>query len=72
VACFHGVTGYRYFLELALGHSARQLTLGQQLETVNTTSLYVVPNPSPANARFTLADQTAWYDRLADFLAAKP
>jgi len=27
-----------------------------------------VPNPSPANAHFTLADQTSWYDRLADFL----
>jgi TDG/mug DNA glycosylase family protein len=29
-----------------------------------------VPNPSPANAHFTLADQAAWYDRLADFLDA--
>jgi hypothetical protein len=27
-----------------------------------------VPNPSPANAHFTLADQTSWYDRLADFV----
>jgi len=27
----------------------------------------VVPNPSPANAHFTLTDQIAWYDRLADF-----
>ena len=28
------------------------------------THLFVVPNPSPANAHFTLADQTQWYDRL--------
>jgi TDG/mug DNA glycosylase family protein len=27
-----------------------------------------VPNPSPANAHFTPADQAAWYDRVADFL----
>jgi TDG/mug DNA glycosylase family protein len=30
----------------------------------------VVPNPSPANAHFTLADQVTWYDRLAEFLDA--
>ena len=34
------------------------------------TRLFVVPNPSPANAHFTPADQAAWYDRLADFLAS--
>jgi TDG/mug DNA glycosylase family protein len=27
-----------------------------------------VPNPSPANAHFTPAQQTEWYDRLADYL----
>jgi TDG/mug DNA glycosylase family protein len=35
---------------------------------IGATRLFVVPNPSPANAHFTLADQAAWYDRLADFL----
>jgi TDG/mug DNA glycosylase family protein len=36
---------------------------------LGTTRLFVVPNPSPANAHFTPADQAGWYDRLADFLA---
>jgi hypothetical protein len=40
-----------------------------QPEVVGATRLFVVPNPSPANAHFTLADQTAWYDRVADYLA---
>ena len=34
------------------------------------TRLFVVPNPSPANAHFTPRDQAEWYDRLADFIGA--
>jgi len=70
VACFHGLTAYRPFLKFALRSADAVTMLGRQRETVGATRLYVVPNPSPANAHFTLTDQTAWYDRLADFLAA--
>jgi hypothetical protein len=28
----------------------------------------VIPNPSGANAHYSLRDLTGWYDRLADFL----
>lgn len=68
VACFHGLTAYRPFLKFALRCADRLPKLGQQPELVGATRLYVVPNPSPANAHFTLTDQTAWYDRLAEFL----
>jgi len=68
VACFHGLTAYRPFLALALQVERRAPALGRQAEVVGATRLFVVPNPSPANAHFTLADQVAWYDRLADFL----
>ena len=71
VACFHGLTAYRPFLALALGIDGRVPVLGPQPEVVGSTRLFVVPNPSPANAHFTLADQTTWYDRLADFLDAR-
>ena len=70
VACFHGLTAYRPFLARALGVDRRAPVLGPQPEVVGATRLFVVPNPSPANAHFTLADQSAWYDRLADFLDA--
>jgi TDG/mug DNA glycosylase family protein len=70
VACFHGLTAYRPFLKFALRSADPVTMLGRQRETVGATRLYVVPNPSPANAHFTLTGQTAWYDRLADFLAA--
>lgn len=68
VACFHGVTGFRPYLRFALGSRREPIELGEQAETVGSTRLFVVPNPSPANAHFTPADQTAWYDRVADFL----
>jgi len=68
VACFHGLTAYRPFLAVALGVEGRTPVLGRQPEVVGSTRLFVVPNPSPANAHFTLIDQTSWYDRLADFV----
>jgi TDG/mug DNA glycosylase family protein len=69
VACFHGLTGYRPFLELALKRNDHAPALGPQPVAIGKTRLYVVPNPSPANAHFTVHDQRAWYDRLAEFLA---
>ncbi len=71
VACFHGLTGYRPFLRLGLRRTGSQPSLGAQPESIGATRLFVVPNPSPANAHFTLTDQIDWYNRLTDFLAAK-
>jgi TDG/mug DNA glycosylase family protein len=68
VACFHGLTGFRPFLKFALKVSDRVPVLGAQPELIGSTRLYVVPNPSPANAHFSLKDQIAWYDRVAEFL----
>ena len=65
IACFHGVTSYRP-LARALDPAAGNESLGLQSARIGDTSLFVVPNPSPANAHFTLADQIAWYDRLAN------
>ena len=65
VACFHGVTAYRAFARHALGMPDAGAELGAQAERVGKTRLFVVPNPSPANAHFTVVDQRRWYDRLA-------
>lgn len=69
VACFHGVTGYRAFVRYALGEKETAVNLGPQPRLLGEIHLYVVPNPSPANAHFTPNDQVQWYDQLADFLA---
>ena len=71
VACFHGLTSYRPFRQLVLNSTAPPPELGPQPETIGATRLYVVPNPSPANAHFTPADQIVWYDRLAEFIFLK-
>jgi len=68
VACFHGLTAYRAFARYALGSPRASFQLGAQPRRLGGTRLYVVPNPSPANAHFRLEDQVAWYDRLADFM----
>lgn len=68
VACFHGLTAYRP-LHRVLAPDAADPRLGLQNFCIGATPLFVVPNPSPANAHFTPADQTLWYDRLAEALA---
>jgi TDG/mug DNA glycosylase family protein len=68
VACFHGLTAYRPFAALALGLPDASPTLGAQPVRIGTTRVFVVPNPSPANAHFTVVDQARWYDRLASFV----
>lgn len=68
IACFHGLTAYRPFASVAFRSIRPQSSLGLQSERIGSICLYVVPNPSPANAHFTVADQTKWYDRLAAFL----
>ncbi len=68
VACFHGVTGYRYVHNLLAGRTG-ELALGPQSARIGPTRIFLVPNPSGANAHFTRAEQTSWYDALAEFAA---
>ncbi|HXY99672.1 MAG TPA: mismatch-specific DNA-glycosylase [Stellaceae bacterium] len=69
IACFHGITAYRQVHQVITG-SKSQPGLGLQSLRIARTLLFIVPNPSPANAHYTPAEQTRWYDRLADCLAA--
>lgn len=68
VACFHGVVGYRAFLKNGLGAEETDLQLGPQSCTLGETRIFLVPNPSPANAHFRLEDQIYWDDQLAEYL----
>ncbi|HEY7576525.1 MAG TPA: mismatch-specific DNA-glycosylase [Acetobacteraceae bacterium] len=67
IACFHGVTGYKHVQRALLPGAALPL-LGTQELRIGVTRCFLVPSPSAANAHFTPADQTRWYDRLAEFL----
>jgi TDG/mug DNA glycosylase family protein len=66
IACFHGIMAYRG-VHRALTGTKDDPLLGPQPAHLNIgrTRLFLAPNPSPANAHFTPADQVAWYDRLS-------
>jgi TDG/mug DNA glycosylase family protein len=68
IACFHGVTGYRPVHRLLAGQMS-EVKLGLQDLLLGSSRVYLVPNPSGANAHVTPADQTQWYDRVAECLA---
>ena len=67
VACFHGVTAYRYYLRYS-ENAAEVPSLGPQDRLVGETRLFVTPNPSPANARYSLDDLAGWYRELKAFV----
>jgi len=68
-AWFHGKVAYRQFLRYArLGTQACEW--GQQRLTLGATLLYVTPNPSPANAVWSLDELIGWYDGLAKLAGA--
>ena len=67
IACFHGITGYRR-VHLLLARDRPAPALGLQETEIGGTRLFVVPNPSGANAHATPAEQARWYDRLAELV----
>ena len=60
VACFHGLTAYRQYLRYGEGVKAKP-ELGLQERTIGGSKVFVIPNPSPANARFSVEDLANWY-----------
>jgi TDG/mug DNA glycosylase family protein len=68
VAWFHGKQAYHGYLRYAEG---RQPTgdWGAQPDLA-ACRVFVTPNPSPANAAYSLADLSEWYRRLAVFADA--
>ena len=68
IVCFHGVTAYRNYLKYAEGVDARP-DLGLQDRLLGASRIFVVPNPSPANAVYSVDDLTAWYRGLEELRA---
>ena len=65
IVCFHGATAYRSYLKYAEGVEERP-ELGIQTRTIGSSKVFMVPNPSPANAAFSLDTLVYWYRRLKD------
>ena len=66
IACFHGMTGYKAYLKYGEGVDERP-ELGLQARVIGDTRIFVIPNPSPANAQYSLDDLVGWYRKLAEF-----
>ena len=73
VVWFHGKVAWQYFLRYALQEKRREVISsewGEQPLILDGINFYVTPNPSPANAAFSLDDLVAWYDKLACYLVS--
>lgn len=69
IAWFHGKVAFKQFVRHA-GVVCDRDEWGMQVPRIGTTRCFVTPNPSPANAAFSLQDLVGWYNRLADQLNA--
>jgi TDG/mug DNA glycosylase family protein len=63
IACFQGLMAYGIYLRHAEGVKERP-RLGLQTHTLGSSKIFVVPNPSPANAQYSLEDLAMWYQKL--------
>lgn len=64
---FHGKTVLDNYLKYT-GAAASRTEWGLQPVSIGPSRLYVTPNPSAANARFSLGELTTWYAGLAKWL----
>ncbi|MGH7596962.1 MAG: mismatch-specific DNA-glycosylase [bacterium] len=67
VACFIGLTGYRWVFEAPV---KIKVTPGPQNERIGATRIYVLPSTSPANAHFSLNQIVEEFRRLKAWLEA--
>ena len=63
VVCFNGLTGYRWYMQYAEGGKVKP-ALGRQRDCLGVSTVFVAPNPSPANATYSLDVIAEWYRKL--------
>lgn len=63
--CFQGLTAYRQYLRLTK-RTPVNLLLGRQPDLIGNSVVFVVPNPSSANAGFHLSTLIYWCKQLRD------
>jgi TDG/mug DNA glycosylase family protein len=64
IAWFHGKQAFANYLRYVEGQRA-SVEWGEQPFTIGASRVFVTPNPSPANAAYTLDELTGWMRRLA-------
>lgn len=66
IAWFHGMVTYRNYLKYAEGRETN-VDWGPQKYTIGRTRVYVTPNPSPANAKYSLDHLVKTYNDLVGY-----
>jgi len=66
IAWFHGKMAYRNYLKYGEGVYG-EIAWGEQSGIIGSAHVFVTPNPSPANAAYSLGDLVQWYKRLKRF-----
>jgi len=67
VCWFHGKVAYRNFLKYTEGID-EPIEWGLQPVRIGASQVFVTPNPSPANAVYSLNDLVDWFNRLKQLL----
>ncbi len=63
IVCFHGLMAYSHYLRHGEGIREKP-SLGLQTLRIGGALVFVVPNPSPANAQYSLDTLVGWYREL--------
>lgn len=69
VLWFQGKVAYAKFLGYGLERRSESVGWGAQQELIAGAEVFVTPNPSSANAAYSLEDITAWIDKLAVYVS---
>ena len=70
IVWFHGKVAYKNYL-VVTENIKGGVDWGEQPWPIGSAQTFVTPNPSPANAAFSLANLIDWYNKLADFRKAR-
>ena len=65
VVWFHGKVAYKNYLKHSALEVGEEIPWGLQQHTIGKSKVFVAPNPSPANAVFSLDDLVGWFNKLA-------
>ena len=65
IAWFHGKLAFGHFLRYTSPEHLEQMSWGRQSFSLGKMIVFVSPNPSPANAAYSLDDIVASYNQLA-------
>ncbi len=65
---FHGKVAYKNYVKYAAHTASQSVPWGLQDNKIGQSSVFVAPNPSPANAVFSLDDLVAWFNQLAQLI----